>query len=428
MKATRQGAAPARRGPRPLPQHLAVAGLSWLSSPGAWRLWSGVSKSSKRPAPGPVASPPPELESALAGVDPEEFAGALETEALLRLERLAIGIERYQSHPYRREGGEPPAIWRQGTTRLLDYSAGAAGASRSRSRGRAASAPPVLVVPSLVNRAYVVDLEPQRSFMRFLAGAGYAPYLVDWGAPGEIERGFDLTDYIAGRLSAALDVVAARHAKTKIHLVGYCMGGNLALALALRRAASLAGLVLLATPWDFHAERAEQAEALGALGELLAPAIAASGELSVDGIQSLFGVLDPLQVSRKFLAFGALDPGSAKAQAFVALEDWVNDGVPLAAAVAIECLGGWYGRNSPMRGEWRIEGRPVLPRDVSVPALVVLPDQDRIVPPASAAPLAVTIPGADSLRPEAGHIGMMVGGSAETKLWQPLLAWLRARA
>lgn len=423
MKATRPGAAPARRGPRPLPQHLAIAGLSWLSSPGAWRLWSGVSKGSKAPA---LISPPPELESALAEVDPAGFATALETEALHRLERLAIGIERYRAHPYRRSLTDPPAIWQEGTTRLLDY-ATAAPTQRRTSRGRATSAPPVLVVPSLVNRGYVLDLEPERSFMRFLAGAGFAPYLVDWDAPGEIERGFDLTDYVAGRLEATLDAVAKRHGAAKIHLVGYCMGGNLALALALRHAASLGGLALLATPWDFHAERPEQAEALGALGDLLAPAIAAAGELSVDGIQSLFGALDPLQVTRKFLAFAGLDPASAKATAFVALEDWVNDGVPLAAAVATECLGGWYGRNSPMRGEWRIAGAPVLPGRIAVPTLVVLPDQDRIVPPSSAAPLAAAIPGADALTPEAGHIGMMVGSRAEAKLWQPLVAWLRAR-
>lgn len=418
MKAS--GAAAARLGPRPLAQHLATAGLSWLASAAAWRLWSGVSNGSK-PLPESLARTAPDLASALAEIDPAAFAGALEAEALHRLERLAEGIESYRGHRYRRTLADPPAIWREGSTRLVDYRVGA-------KRRKASAKPALLVVPSLVNRGYVLDLEPGRSFLRFLAGAGFDPFLVDWDAPGAIERRFTLTDYIAGRLEGALAAVGRAARGQPIIVVGYCMGGDLALALALRRQRDLAGLALLATPWDFHAERAGQAEALGALGEAMAPVVTAAGELSVDAIQALFGALDPMQVIRKFLAFAELDPTSAKAATFVALEDWVNDGVPLAAAVALECLGGWYGRNETMRGEWRVAGTPVLPRELDLPALVVLPGQDRIVPPGSALALAEAIPGADRLAPEAGHIGMVVGGSAEAKLWRPLAAWLAARS
>ena len=96
-----------------------------------------------------------------------------------------------------------------------------------------------------------------------MAAAGTRPFLVDWGAPGELERGFSLTDYIAGRLEQALDRVLAEVGGPVV-LLGYCMGGLLAVALALRRQRDLAGLVCLATPWDFHAERPSQAKLLGA--------------------------------------------------------------------------------------------------------------------------------------------------------------------
>ena len=418
MKA-RSAAAAARLGPRPLAQHLAMAGLSWLGSAAAWRIWSGVSGGSKA-LPENLARTAPDLASALAEIDPAAFAGALEAEAMRRLDRLAEGIERYRGHGYRRKLAEPPAVWREGSTALLDY-------RQPAKRRKASRRPALLVVPSLVNRAYVLDLEPGRSFMRFLAGAGFDPFLVDWDAPGEVERRFTLTDYIAGRLEGALAAVGRAAPGQPILLIGYCMGGDLALTLALRRQGDLAGLALLATPWDFHAERAGQAIALGALGESIAPVVEAAGELSVDAIQALFGALDPMQVIRKFLAFAALDPTSGKASSFVALEDWVNDGVPLAAAVAIECLTDWYGRNTTLRGEWRVAGKPVLPQALDLPALVVLPGHDRIVPPGSAAALARAIPRAVELAPEAGHIGMVVGGSAEAKLWRPLADWLAAR-
>ncbi|MEX1108855.1 MAG: hypothetical protein WEC00_08100, partial [Dongiaceae bacterium] len=61
-----------------------------------------------------------------------------------------------------------------------------------------------------------------------------------------------------------------------------------------------------------------------------------------------------------------------------------------------------------------------------LPALVVIPDTDRIVPPGSARALAATLPRATPMTPAAGHIGMMVGGRAEREVWQPIAAWLRA--
>jgi polyhydroxyalkanoate synthase len=110
----------------------------------------------------------------------------------------------------------------------------------------------------------------------------------------------------------------------------------------------------------------------------------------------------------------------------VALEDWLNDGVPLAAAVARDTLAGWYGRNDTARGNWLVGGLPVDPARVTVPTLALIPERDRIVPPASATVLALTIPGAQMIMPPLGHIGMVVSAGAETGVWLPLAEWLNA--
>src|SRR3546814_13126895 len=89
-------------------------------------------------------------------------------------------------------------------------------------------------------------------------------------------------------------------------------------------------------------------------------------------------LLDPQLVVRKFLAFGRLDAASRKAEEFVALEDWLNDGVPLAAPVARECLGRWYGDNATARGQWRPAGCQVDPTQSTLPTLCVIPAQERI--------------------------------------------------
>jgi polyhydroxyalkanoate synthase subunit PhaC len=321
------------------------------------------------------------------------------------------GVERYRRHPYRRDLAEPPLLWQEGTTRLLDY----------RPRG----GPPVLVVPSLINRAYILDLAPGQSLLRHLAAQGLRPLLLDWGAPGAAERRFGLGDYITQRLEPAAAVARQAGGAPPI-VLGYCMGGLLALALAARKPALVSALALLATPWRFHAERAEQARLLGTLAEPIARSHAALGEVSVDVLQALFAAQDPLLALRKFSRFAELPQDSAAARGFVALEEWLNDGVPPPIPVARECLGGWYGEDLPGRGKWRVGGKAIRPREIDKPALIVVPAQDRIVPPATAAALADELPRAETLTPRLGHIGMIVARDAPSAVWAPLADWLLA--
>ncbi len=396
-----------RLGPRPLPLHLASAATIWASSRAALaQLRSGL-----LPWKPELAAAASALRQSVADLPPDDFAVAVDAELRSRADIFLRGLERYRRHPYRRTLVDPPVLWRDGSLRLVDYGP--------------TDGAPVLVVPSLVNRAYILDLAEGKSLLRYLADIGLRPLLVDWGRPDTTERRFNLTDYIAGRLEAAAEA-AVTAAGTPVAVVGYCMGGLLALALAQRRPRLVSSLALLATPWDFHAERPGQARLLGKLAEVLARAFAALGEVPVDVLQMLFAALDPLLALRKFSRFAALAEGSVEERDFVAVEDWLNDGVPLALPVALECLGGWYGDNTPGRGRWQVASQPVIPARVAVPSLVVVPGQDRIVPPATAAALADGLRGSERLTPPLGHIGMMVAREAPAAVWQPLGRWLLA--
>ena len=341
--------APLRRGPRPLPLHLNLAFLRSALAAGTipgtsgWPSWSAgwpISKDGQTEAARIAAA------LTASGETAERLRAAVLTRLLREDRALIAGIAAYRRHPYRRTLPDPPAVWSEGDTRLLDFG------------GRG---PRVLFVPSLINRATVLDLAPGRSMLRFLAQNGARPLLLDWGWPGPAERRFGLTDYIAGRLERAL---AAQ--RTPVVLAGYCMGGLLALAAALRRPDRVRALALIATPWDFHASASGRAAAAAALLPGLEPIMEATGTLPTDLLQTLFAGLDPFGIAQKYRAFARLDPASERAGLFVALEDWLNDGVPLAA---------------------------LLPR-------VVLHEA------------------------AAGHIGMTAGSGAEMALWRPFLDWL----
>jgi poly(3-hydroxyalkanoate) synthetase len=394
-----------RRGPRPLLLHLTLAMLRSNVSRATSPLWNADWQTSS------AAAILQSLQSAVQhGNHENEFSLAVVAETLRQDAALIEGIAAYRRHPWHRTLIDPPAIWTEGGTRLLDYGPAA---------GR-----PVLFVPSLINRAYVLDLAEGNSMLRWLASQGIRPLLLDWGWPAETERRFSLTDYVAGRLERAM-TAAPRLAGSPPVLAGYCMGGTLAVAAAQRRPDLISGLALLAAPWDFHAPEPARAIQAAETLPLLEPALALSHSLPVDLLQSLFALLDPWGVADKYRGFARLPPDSERARLFVALEDWLNDGVPLAAEVARACLGEWYGENATARGNWRIAGLPVDPTAITTPTFVTVPGRDRIVPPESARPLAALIPGAVLHQPTAGHIGMAAGARAEASLWRPLLDWLR---
>ena len=300
-----------------------------------------------------------------------KFEQALQREIARRMHRLADGVLAYRQHAVHRTLDNPPAVWSEGNTRLLDY-----GATHRAARKRGTRA--VLVVPSLINRWEVLDLTAEKSLLRAMAAAGLRPYLVDWGTPNDEERRFDSTAYVA-RLERALAFIA-RRARRAPAVMGYCMGGTLTVALAARRPRRVAGLALLAAPWDFHADRTGHAF-LVSTGPLLAEMADRVGELPVDILQTLFWSLDPWLAVKKFGRFLGMDQQGDSARDFVLLEDWLNDGAPLAGPTARECLVGWYGDNLPGAGKWVVGGRRIVPSRINVPALVMIPSGDRIVPP-----------------------------------------------
>ncbi len=353
-----------------------------------------------------------DLASKIDALGTEPVERAVEAEIAHRAERYLAGLEAYRRHPFRRRSPARPVVWHEGTTRLLDY-------------GRDARGPTVLVIPSLINRYYVLDLLPERSFLQHLESFGLRALVIDWQAPGSQERHFDLADYIAGRLEAAF-AAAEQIADGPIGVVGYCMGGLLALALTLRRQRQVGCLALLATPWDFHAQ-SRQTRRLARAADCLARLCGPVGSVPVEAIQTVFFILDPFTAERKFIRFATLDPEGNDARSFVALEDWINDGVPLAIEVARSCARSWYRDNEPCRGLWRVAGRLVRPQALRRPSLVVVPGRDRIVPPGSAEPLGAALGTTTVLRPPLGHVGMMSAARAPDVLWTPIANWLRAR-
>ncbi len=342
----------------------------------------------------------------------------------VRLQATMRGLEIWQCHPYRRVVREPPAIWKSGSTRLLDY-------------GQVPEAsdphgPAVLVVPSLINRAYILDLAPGRSMLRWMASVGLRPLLVDWGAPGRSEMRYGLNDYGSERLLPALETAVAAGGGP-VPVVGYCMGGTLAAGLTARAPALVSRLATIGAPWAFQSAEGISGSIRAMIrsnGQDRAVALLRSlsdafGLVPVSLFQFLFALVNPMQAALKFQKLARLDPEGQTARLFVALEDWLADGVPMAGPAAEDLLIGWHIRNETVRRQWQFLGGAVDPGNIQAPTLAFCGRTDSIAPPALSQALPAAIPGAQILTPATGHVGMVVSTAARTTVWRPLAGFLR---
>ncbi len=397
-----------------LPFHLTLAALEWMSLNAALTSTSAGLPFWKPPLsllPG-LRSPAnafAQWEKPLA--DPLSSAAALKNETNARFRGLIEGIHAYQEQPSQTLGTHEEVVAQAGGARLLYFPP--IGVTKKTS---------IFLVPSLINRYTILDLTPQLSLARFLQLEGFSCYIVDWGTPTPEDGQKDCSHYVCDILIPLLSW-AKKHSRNKMVLTGYCMGGILALAAAQLKPGLLDALALFATPWDFHSPdffRIPLSEnALAAWRDFSSR----TPLLCADSVQMLFYASNPWVFHDKFRKFAHADPCTASAKDFLAIEQWVNDGVPLTGAVVQECLIGWVHENRLAKKEWCVGGVPIDPAKARHPAFIAAPQDDRIVPTGCALPLAALLPGARLVMPPSGHVGMVVGHQRKPALWGPFAKW-----
>ena len=136
-------------------------------------------------------------------------------------------------------------------------------------------------------------------------------------------------------------------------------------------------------------------------------------------LQSLFLLKDPTS------HLGRYTKKDEATDKFLALEDWIQHGQPLTPDVALWAFSACYEQNVFHRDTFVWKGKKMIFSDVVHPSLIVSPLRDTVVPPASARALINTLPHANRLEPDMGHIGMIMGTRAPQEVWHPIMHWMK---
>ncbi len=299
---------------------------------------------------------------------------------------------------------------------------------RYRPLAASANLPPLLIVYALVNRPYMMDLQPDRSLIRRLLELGLDIYLIDWGYPDGADRYVDLNDYINGYLHRCLSVVLREHQLPSATLLGVCQGGTFSLCYTALHPERVRNLITMVTPVDFQTpdnllSRWVQSIDIDAL-------VAAHGVVPGDVLNAAYVSLMPFRLlQQKYVDL--LDSGESQAQVdnFMRMEKWIFDSPDQAGAAFRDFSNWFYKENRLLKGALSIGGQQVDLRRITQPVLNIYGKQDHLVPPAASTAMQSLVGSADylALGMDVGHIGMYVSGRAQRELPQAIAGWLQRR-
>jgi len=312
---------------------------------------------------------------------------------------------------------EKHCVFSEDKIRLYRYSALA----------RTANLKPVLICYAMVNRPYLLDLQPDRSFVRELLLSGLDVYLLDWGYPDGADRFLSFEAYVDGYLRRCVEFVLQEHEIDSLTLLGVCQGGTMSLCYAALEPKQIGQLITMVTPVDFKTpenllSRWAQHIDVGLLTQ--------SGNVSGDFLNLVYLSLMPFRLTQqKYVNLLQLQGDRVQLENFMRMEKWIFDSPDQPATAFREFIQWFFQENRLIRDELTLAGRPVRLKNLTAPVLNIFASKDHLVPPSASIPLGAHIGSKDyqSLEVDAGHIGLYVGGKTRKTVPAAVTAWLQAR-
>ncbi len=288
---------------------------------------------------------------------------------------------------------------------------------------------PVLIVYALVNRPYMMDLQPDRSTIRGLLDAGLDVFMIDWGYPERGNRFLGLDDYINGYIDRCVNHIQKTLKINKVNLLGVCQGGTFSLCYAALHPAKVDNLVTMVTPVDFHTP-----------DNLLARMVK---RVDVDGLVDAFGnvpgellnwlflSLKPFRLTmQKYVNMADIVDDRSKLENFVRMEKWIADSPDQAGEAFRQFIKDFFQGNKLIEGGLGIGQRKVDLREITHPVLNIYASEDHLVPPAASKALKnlVNSKNYSELEFNGGHIGIYVSGRAQKQIPPAIGKWLGSRS
>ena len=280
---------------------------------------------------------------------------------------------------------------------------------------------PLLMVPSLINRHYVLDLLPGKSFAQWMVQQGWDVYCIDWGTPGPEDRYVTFDDVCDHTIGRAIRKSAKLAGADKVHLLGYCLGGTLTTIHAAVHQEHIASMCALAAPVRFDCEGLLESWTRTPTFDVRA-IVNATGNVPWQLMQTAFHMLRPTLNLSKTVHMIDRAWDDEFLDGFLALETWGNDNVSFPGECYVRYIEELYQRDALRKGTFTLSGKPARLENVTCPLQVISFEHDNIVPKEAATAL-VDLAGSkakEHVHLPGGHVGAVVSRKAVDGVWAAL--------
>lgn len=287
---------------------------------------------------------------------------------------------------------------------------------------------PLMVTYALVNREYMLDIQADRSVIKGWLDMGLDIYIIDWGYPDQTDKYVSMEDYIDSYMNNAVDTIRKRHNVDKINMLGICQGGTMSVIYASLYPEKVKNICTMVTPFDFSTDD-------GLL-------FSWSRHMNIDNIVDTLGVvpghfmnagfnmLKPFALNLdKYVGFMENMDKPEAVKDFLRMEKWIYDSPNQAGEMLRKFVKDLYQENKLAKNELEVGGRVVNVKNLDMPLLNIIAEQDHLVPPAATRPLNDAVGSKDKqlMYFKGGHIGVFVSSRGQKEVAPAIANWFKER-
>jgi len=287
---------------------------------------------------------------------------------------------------------------------------------------------PILVIYSLINRHYILDLLPKISVIKNLQRQGFDIYATDWNNPTSYSHDLTLETYAEEYVEYAVEKIKEISGSEKVSLFGYCWGGIFALIYATMHPQNVKNLILHATPTDIEKEETTIETWTTHLN--VNNLIDTFGNVPGWFLNLAFVLRNPVEALLKYPRYFSEPRNLDEIKQFFAIETWLYDSIPIIGEIYREIVEQVYRNNLLIKNKMKV-GKDIIDlKNITMPVLNIVGTEDDLVPPSASKSIINVIGSTDKKLIEfpTGHVGLCISRNAHEKLWPEVGTWLGTRS
>jgi polyhydroxyalkanoate synthase subunit PhaC len=288
---------------------------------------------------------------------------------------------------------------------------------------------PILVVYALMNKSYILDLQPDKSWLRSLLSQGFNVYLIDWKAPTSIDKHVSFDDYVNYYIDDCVDLVTRENSVDKLTLHGYCLGSTMAAMYTSLHEEKVRNLATIAPIIDTENDKTVLANFARYLD--VKKITDTLGNFPREYLYGCFSMLKPFkQGANKYLNLVENIDNVKFVQNFLRMEKWLYDTPSIAGETFRQWIEDIYQKNLLVKNEMKIGENLIDLSKINIPLLNIVAEEDHLVSPQCSVALNDSVSSMDKrlMHFHTGHVGLIASSYSQNNVLPKVGQWLRVRS